>query len=386
MYKMVIIDLDGTLLNDQKEVSKKDAYVINKAYKEKKTICVIGTGRSYMCANYIASIVGEGLSQYIIASTGSEILDVKNERYLNKQCISNKNTIKILEYVKKYNLRCSANISSKVVSNSRLVNQEILDKIGEKYEIIENLLEYFTTNNVECISLSVIGNEENLLKIKKELTTIEEIETTELCKTIDMKENEKEIVTYIDIITKGATKKNAIKILADYLKIKKDEIIVIGDGGNDLPMFETAGLKVAMSNSLDIVKEKADYVTGSNNESGVAKAIMKFVRGKKKNLRIKLELFPTEPNFQNYHKDFHDRTIITNNVWIGSEAGFDLLVQDYSTNTNTRAIKTTKTHGLYFGFGDEAADWLNAAYDHLIEEAKQCLKKYGYETNNRLLQ
>lgn len=280
MYKMVIIDLDGTLLNDQKEVSKKDAYVINKAYKEKKTICVIGTGRSYMCANYIASIVGEGLSQYIIASTGSEILDVKNERYLNKQCISNKNTIKILEYVKKYNLRCSANISSKVVSNSRLVNQEILDKIGEKYEIIENLLEYFTTNNVECISLSVIGNEENLLKIKKELTTIEEIETTELCKAIDMKENEKEIVTYIDIITKGATKKNAIKILADYLKIKKDEIIVIGDGGNDLPMFETAGLKVAMSNSLDIVKEKADYVTGSNNESGVAKAIMKFVFNK----------------------------------------------------------------------------------------------------------
>lgn len=115
-------------------------------------------------------------------------------------------------------------------------------------------------------------------------------------------------------------------------------------------------------------------------------AIMKFVRGKKRNLRIKLELFPTEPNFQNYHKDFHDRTIITNNVWIGSEAGFDLLVQDYSINTNTRAIKTTKTHGLYLGFGDEAADWLNEAYDHLIEEAKQCLKKYGYKTSNRLLQ
>ena len=114
-------------------------------------------------------------------------------------------------------------------------------------------------------------------------------------------------------------------------------------------------------------------------------AIMKFVRGKKKNLRLKLELFPTEPNFQTHHKDFHDRTIITNNVWIGSEAGFDLLVQDFSTNTNTRAIKTTKTHGLYLGFGDEAADWLNEAYDHLVEEAKKCLKKYGYQTSNRLL-
>ena len=51
---------------------------------------------------------------------------------------------------------------------------------------------------------------------------------------------------------------------------------MIGDGGNDLPMFDIAGLKVAMSNSIDIVKEKADYITNSNNESGVAKAIKKL--------------------------------------------------------------------------------------------------------------
>ena len=280
MYKMVIIDLDGTLLNDQKEVSKEDAYMINKAYREKGTICVIATGRSYICAKHLADIVGEGLSQYIIASTGSEIRDIKNNLYLNKQHISNEKTIKILECVQKYNFRCNVDISSKVISNSRLVNQEILDKIGQKYEIRENLLEYFTTNNIDSISFTIIGDEENLLKLKKELTTIEDIEITELCKATDMKKSGKEIVTYIDIMSKGATKKNAIKILANYLNIKKDEIIVIGDGGNDLPMFEIAGLKVAMSNSLNVVKEKADYITGSNNESGVAKAIKKFIFNK----------------------------------------------------------------------------------------------------------
>ena len=61
------------------------------------------------------------------------------------------------------------------------------------------------------------------------------------------------------------------------MNIHKDEIIVIGDGGNDIPMFEMAGLKIAMSNSIDAVKEKADYITGNNNESGVAKAIKKFI-------------------------------------------------------------------------------------------------------------
>ena len=101
MYKMVIIDLDGTLLNDKKEVSEEDANTINRAFKEKGTFCVIATGRTYMCAEHIAKLVGEGLSKYIIASTGSEILDIKNNIYLNKQCISNENTIRITECVQK---------------------------------------------------------------------------------------------------------------------------------------------------------------------------------------------------------------------------------------------------------------------------------------------
>lgn len=117
-----------------------------------------------------------------------------------------------------------------------------------------------------------------------------------------------------------------------------------------------------------------------------SQSIKEFVKVKKKGLKLILELFPTAANQQNYHKDFHDRSIITNNVWVGSEAGFDLLVQDYTTNTNTRAIKTTKTHGLYLGFGDEAATWLDGAYDDLIAEAKTCLRKYNYKTENRILQ
>ena len=215
MYKLIFFDLDGTLLNDQKEISNEDAYIINRSYREKGTICVIATGRSYICAKYLADIVGEGLSQYIIASTGSEIRDIKNNLYLNKQCISNENTIKILECVQKYNFRCNVDISSKVISNSRLVNQEILDKIGQKYEIKENLLEYFTTNNIDIISFTIIGDEEKLLKLKQELIAIENIEITELCKATDMQKSGKEIVTYSDIMSKGATKKNAINLLVN---------------------------------------------------------------------------------------------------------------------------------------------------------------------------
>ena len=63
----------------------------------------------------------------------------------------------------------------------------------------------------------------------------------------------------------------------DTLEISHDEIIVIGDGGNDLPMFEYAKLKIAMENGSNALKQKADYITDTNNNDGVAKAIRKLI-------------------------------------------------------------------------------------------------------------
>ena len=82
---------------------------------------------------------------------------------------------------------------------------------------------------------------------------------------------------FIDVMKKGCSKKNAIYFLADKLNIKKEEIIVMGDGSNDLSMFECAGLKIAMENAEEKLKEKADFITASNNDNGVARAIQKFV-------------------------------------------------------------------------------------------------------------
>lgn len=278
MYKMIVIDLDGTLLNDEKEVSKENIDMINKAYLEKGVISVIATGRSYMCAEHIANIAGESFSQYIIASTGSIIKDNKKGIDLNKQCITNESIVEIIEIAKKYNFKYIIDIGSKVIANGRLVNQEKLEKIGQPYEIREDIISYFKNNNISGITITIIGKEQELIELKEKLSEMKDLEITDICKSIDVKEDKtKEVVSYIDIISKGVTKQKAIKILANYLNINKDEIIVIGDGGNDIPMFETAGLKIAMANSIEIVKQKADYITSNNNENGVAKAIRKFI-------------------------------------------------------------------------------------------------------------
>ena len=82
-----------------------------------------------------------------------------------------------------------------------------------------------------------------------------------------------------EVMNKGVSKGSAVKILADYYGITREQIICIGDSENDLSMIKFAGLGVAMANGDDDVKEAASYVTDDNNSDGVAKAIEKFVLG-----------------------------------------------------------------------------------------------------------
>ncbi|MFU0825856.1 MAG: hypothetical protein ACFWTK_12930 [Clostridium sp.] len=76
---------------------------------------------------------------------------------------------------------------------------------------------------------------------------------------------------------KGISKGNAVKILAEFYGLKREEVICIGDGENDLSMIKYAGLGIAMGNAPDYVKKEADYITETNDEDGVAKAIEKFI-------------------------------------------------------------------------------------------------------------
>ena len=121
------------------------------------------------------------------------------------------------------------------------------------------------------------GNSSALEKIIKKINTLEEIEPSIICNYLCKTEAGTFESKYIDMIKKGCSKKNAIQILADKLGIKQEEIMVMGDGGNDISMFECAGLKIAMANAEPYLKEKADFVTTSNNDSGFAKAIQKFI-------------------------------------------------------------------------------------------------------------
>ena len=277
MYKLIAIDLDGTLLDGKKKVSNENIDMLNKVYSEKGVIPVIVTGRPYVVAKHIGNIIGECAKKYIVAANGSMVEDNINKKYIAKNNISKEETVKIIDICEKYGFRCSADVGEVLLKSDEPREKQNYINLGQPYIVVDSVKKYIEDNNCNCFVITFVGEEKDLIAASKELREIGGVEPSDRCEWVSY-DGEKTIKgSYIDIMKKGCNKANGLKVLADYLNIKKEEIMAIGDGGNDLPMFEFAGLKVVMENGLDNVKEKADYITQSNANSGVAKAIQKII-------------------------------------------------------------------------------------------------------------
>ena len=282
MYKMIFLDLDGTVLNDCKKISQENINLIRRACEEKGIICVFATGRPLEYVDEICSSYDGFLTNYIIASNGAIIRDNKNNEVIYKAPITNtqilnlknifleENADYMIVYTDKQQILREARTAEALKDSSIIVNKK-----DSELKHIEDTIK----NNPNLSSLlCMIGGETSVLEnIISRLQEIKGLETPGIGNYSHKTKTYSFESKFIDVMKKGCSKKNAIYYLADKLKIKKEEIIVMGDGSNDLSMFECAGLKIAMENANEELKERADFITASNNDNGVAKAIQKFV-------------------------------------------------------------------------------------------------------------
>lgn len=270
MYKMVAIDLDGTLLNDKKQISKRNAEMIKKIHKEKGVCFVIATGRDI---NFVEKVIGEvrnTVNQYVIASNGAIMKDNIKDEYMLKNYIDETEVLKIIDVHREKHLEGLFQTIDK-----KIAEEQNIAKRNPDSKLVKDLKKYYQENKISnTTSITLCGSEKNLEKMKQEINCkFNGLETTDICYFLFDRGEEIFETKYIDVMKKGSSKANAIKILADYLCIDKEEIVVIGDGANDLSMFEVAGYKVAMENGNEELKKKADYITTDNNQDGVAKAL-----------------------------------------------------------------------------------------------------------------
>lgn len=270
-YKLVCIDLDGTLLSDDKKVSMENIKTIQEAIDNGIKIC-IATGRVYKFVDHIKDIISNEIE--VIASNGALI--VKNKEIIFNP-LTYKDVLKIKNLAKNYDLEVYLNTEDTIISEKNIPEDytyKVTNKIFEnknKVNFLENYsFEKLAEDNKYKILKVVLMNNKNLNEVRKIRDILEKTEQFEVCGSEPQ---------FCEVNSKGISKGRAIEELAKELEISMDEVICIGDGGNDIEMLKIAGISVAMKNALKEVKELSDYITETNNKSGVAKAIKKLVLG-----------------------------------------------------------------------------------------------------------
>lgn len=267
--------MDGTLLNSDHEVSKRNKEALKKA-RELGVNIAITTGRLFCSARYYSDLIG--IDTPVIASNGSYIKNKFNDTAILENPMPKDVAIEIYNIVKKHGLTVNFNSWDTLIREDfipenhayYIMNQDLPEEKRVKFLVCEDIiptLEDFQGNILKGIVFEDGKNKDNLWAAKEELK--------------DTFGDKLHIVSSGDnnfeVMMGNSSKGNAVAYLAESLGIKPDEVMCIGDSENDISMIKYAGVGVAMGNGLDIVKEVADYVTDTNNNSGVGKAIEKFV-------------------------------------------------------------------------------------------------------------
>jgi len=289
MYKLIAIDLDGTMLNSYGIVTENTKQVIKEA-QVKGIEVMIASGRPIDSIKNIAKEIES--KNYFIAGNGAILYDIKNdeiiyEKFLNKE--------KVLEIVKiceensiYYNVYTEKEIIAKNFNyNVLYYHKENLKKEEDKQtniNIVENIYEYIKNSENQnyikimiCDETKTIFN--SILRKIKEVKDIEILDVEHMSRKLIKQGTEEFEIEYFytEISAQNVDKWYAIEYLLDKLNLKREEVVAIGDNINDKKMIENAGLGVVMQGSTPIVTEIADLVTDDNNNEGVANAIKKII-------------------------------------------------------------------------------------------------------------
>ena len=255
MKKIIYIDCDGTLKNDKGEISERTKKAINQ-FTQAGNYIVLCTGQPRYFAEKISKEIG--CESFFISSNGSEIYNNIEGRIIKIISVDNADFIRIYEYAEKNDIRIVA-----VSTDKEFVTKEIRNK--NQYMLPNNLidLEIFLTHNKIKQIMLISSDNKKISRAKSEL-----INKTDSITILNQSTNEKE--PWVAFGNSKVSKGEAIKELTTYLGETINNTIAIGNGYNDISMFEVAGKSVAMENAENDIKNRVDIITASNNDDGVA--------------------------------------------------------------------------------------------------------------------
>lgn len=279
-YKLLVLDVDGTLLNDEREISKRTLAALLKVQQMGVRI-VLASGRPTYGLMPLAKTLELGnYGGFVLSYNGCQIIKAQNgeilfERRINPEMLpylekkARKNGFAIFTYHDDTLITDSPD--NEYIKNEALLNNLKIIKEDEFSTAIDF---------APCKCMLVSDKEEALIGLEQHWEK-------RLAGTLDAFRSEP---YFLEVVPCGVNKANTLGALLEHLEITREEAIAVGDGVCDVTMLQLAGMGIAMGHSQDSVKVCADYVTASNEEDGVALAVEKLILAEVRAAEVPLDL------------------------------------------------------------------------------------------------
>ena len=279
-YKLLVLDVDGTLLNDEREISKRTLAALLKVQQMGVRI-VLASGRPTYGLMPLAKTLELGnYGGFILSYNGCQIIKAQNgeilfERRINPEMLpylekkARKNGFAIFTYH-------DDTLITDSPDNEYIKNEALLNNL----KIIRED-EFSTAIDFAPCKCMLVSDKE------KALIGLEQHWEKRLAGTLDAFRSEP---YFLEVVPCGVNKANTLGALLEHLGVTREEVIAVGDGVCDVTMLQLAGMGVAMGHSQDSVKVCADYVTASNEEDGVALAVEKLILAEVRAAEVPLDL------------------------------------------------------------------------------------------------
>lgn len=267
-FKLLATDIDGTMLDSQSNLSKHTLDIVTEAYK-KGLIFVISTGRPYISAKRYSDLFDFDFP--MICFNGALVRMSKSDKIIYQTKLKKEDVLCVYNFFKKHDGELIIWTMDKLYITGMNEAMEKYVKISPIPYIIVNDFEDIPYNDV--VKFIWLNEPDKLVKYQEEIKKEKVLGFDKLNYFTSQD-------YFLEIVSKESSKSKGMEILGKYFGIERDEMIAVGDGYNDLPMIEYAGLGAVVSNANEKMKAKADFITKSNDEDGLAYLIEKLILNK----------------------------------------------------------------------------------------------------------
>ena len=289
MYKLVAVDLDGTLLNSYGEVTEYTKEVIKKV-QQKGLKFIIASGRPMDSIKSISKDIEA--DKYFIAGNGAIIYDTQKQEVIYEKYIPKQKVLEIAKICEEnnifYNIYTEKNVITQYLKYNVLYYfKENLKKEPDKKTnimVVDNMYDFIkNSEEMKCIKITICDESKiifnSIIKKLKNIKDIEVLDVLHMSRKLIKQGTEDVAIEYFftEITSSEVDKINAIKNLIKILNIDIKDVIAIGDNINDKKMIEEAGLGICMGQASEKIKEIANIVAEDNNNDGVAKALENII-------------------------------------------------------------------------------------------------------------